>query len=284
MKTTKRNRRAVKPSFNELDLRQLDIDLTTILNSHNPTYFLMQKTQLEPKTVKAIGNIMLSSIPSTKYQSFLDILDFSDSHLNQANFSDLDLTETIRFKGANFKKANLKRTNFSYANFSHLSEKEVNTFIKRHESIYFKIIKSSFIPFVYGINHLIHYQNNIGLYTPEQLCANFNQANLSQTNFSGAFLYGANLQNSKIFDTNFSHAHLNWANLSHLNLENIDFRGADLRWSCLTNANLSNADLRNTDLRYANLKGATIEHALINQHTMINLTQRHHFKSSIILQ
>lgn len=301
MSTRKSSKSYTVKNFKNLDLRRLDIDLDNILNSQNPVYFLMLQAGLNLSNAQAIHKTMVEQTDNLPRQSFIDTLDFSNKNLNKANLSDLQLKSTNHFKGANFKDANLKRTNFCYANFSNLSQKQVIQLIKRQQSFYFKIKNAPFNQWRQLTSQIEHtllkktqkkggaFKLNPGYTNQTQLtlrnnCANFSGANLFLTDFTGAYLYGADLQSAKIFQTNFAQAHLLWANLRQHNLEHINFRGADLRWSCLAQTNLSHADLRDADLRYANFTGSKIKHALINRETKINRSQRHYFDNNLIIQ
>lgn len=96
--------------------------------------------------------------------------------------------------------------------------------------------------------------------------ANLRGANLIRANLRGAVFFGANLERVALYDVNLEittlygadlrGAFLGYANLEGANLEDADLRGANLRGANLKEASLYRADLRGANLRGANLKEA----------------------------
>ena len=82
------------------------------------------------------------------------------------------------------------------------------------------------------------------------------RADLSYTDLTGAYLYGANLYRVDLTRANLIGANLTRAFLTDANLRGADLRDANLRGANLMGANLRDANLRGADLMGANLTGA----------------------------
>jgi len=87
---------------------------------------------------------------------------------------------------------------------------------------------------------------------------NFSGANLSNANLEGANLCGANLSGARLFDTNLVNVKLHDANLNNARLQSSDLQGADLINATLIDARLGGTDLSDADLRGANLSSAKL--------------------------
>src|SRR2546421_3496838 len=81
--------------------------------------------------------------------------------------------------------------------------------------------------------------------------ANFSGADLSGADFREAILSGADLSDAVFRDANFSGADLSGAFLSRADLHHANFSGADLSGAFLARAGLDDADLSGADLRNA---------------------------------
>jgi hypothetical protein len=96
--------------------------------------------------------------------------------------------------------------------------------------------------------------------------ADINNAKGDFSDFSGAYLYKANLQESDMGCACFDGADLSYANLESANLQGAtliwaDLASANLAKSYCVNADLSNANLGNANLQDANLRGANLQGA-----------------------
>ena len=102
------------------------------------------------------------------------------------------------------------------------------------------------------------------------LCCNARQANfhlanlrdaiLSCSQFIGAFMYKANLENARMDSADLSYADLSEAFLGHVNLSNAD----------LSMANLSNTRLECSNLNFAKMYGAKIDGANMHGDSLIH--------------
>lgn len=106
------------------------------------------------------------------------------------------------------------------------------------------------------------------------------EADLSNTNLTGANLSEANLREANLMGASLSEANLREANLWGVNLAESDLSSANLTKADLWMANLENADLRgselirvqaiNVNLKNTNLTGACIEGWNINSQTNLD--------------
>lgn len=84
--------------------------------------------------------------------------------------------------------------------------------------------------------------------------ANFEGADLSHTDMSGACFSGSRLKTANLEGANFYKADLQFAQLDFANM-----RGADLSWSKLGGSRFLEADLRYSTFRFARFEGAPVE-------------------------
>ena len=102
--------------------------------------------------------------------------------------------------------------------------------------------------------------------------ANFSKTNLIDADFSKADLYKANFSKANLWYTdfseadlhkaNFSNADLFWANFSKTNLAGADFSEADLHEANFSEANLTGADFSEANLSEANFSEACIFYSM----------------------
>jgi len=93
---------------------------------------------------------------------------------------------------------------------------------------------------------------------------NFIGANLKEANLEEANLRGANLERANLEGANLERANLEGADLERANLEGANLDGANLVGANLVGANLEGANLKNTILEGANLKNTILENTPIN--------------------
>lgn len=87
----------------------------------------------------------------------------------------------------------------------------------------------------------------------------FSNAELSNRDFSGQFLRGAELSNANLTNANFSNAHLEGTAISASVLTDTNFSGADLTNALMDSSQFLRTDLSNAVLLEAVLVGSTFE-------------------------
>ena len=91
--------------------------------------------------------------------------------------------------------------------------------------------------------------------------SDLSKADLSGTDLSGAFLYGSDLSKADLSNTDLGSAFLYGSDLSEADLSNADLGGADFNSAFLYGSDLSEANLSNADLQYAFLYGSDLSNA-----------------------
>ncbi|PZO47510.1 MAG: hypothetical protein DCF15_18940 [Phormidesmis priestleyi] len=96
------------------------------------------------------------------------------------------------------------------------------------------------------------------------------QPDLTQANFEGENLDGANLNDADLTAANLQGAYLTRSSLERANLENADLEGAYLvetnfKQANLTGANLTGVFLEEANFESANLEAATLEELILRQ-------------------
>ncbi|WP_413167309.1 pentapeptide repeat-containing protein [Capilliphycus salinus ALCB114379] len=108
--------------------------------------------------------------------------------------------------------------------------------------------------------------SNIDMKRANLLRATLNKADLSEadltgTNFSSAKLIGANLEQTKLNNAKFTGADLANADLSEANIKNARMNEMNAQGALFIDANLENSQFQNADLSGADLKGANLRNA-----------------------
>lgn len=170
------------------------------------------------------------SIVISEWKNKLEEADFSDAHIEYANFNCTNFNRAnfinSKFQNAKFKRASLIAADFKDAD---LTNADFSSARLNGANLDGAIIE--------GSNFRYADLEAASLITKKAIKANFNRANLVKTDFRFANLTNADLGGANLRDAHFNDANLKGARLGGANFEGADFEGADLEEADLSDGN-----------------------------------------------
>lgn len=177
--------------------------------------------------------------PSEKFESEDIPRDLSGAYLKGADFSGLDLHETV-FHEANLTGIDLSNTNLNGAKFD--QDRFVRVIFENSILLGANIDKTYFIDCVLDASHFTGSELSQSIFENTSM----EKTNFKDSEFNECLFINCNMRNSILEDSNISgntleECDLTNAHLSYSNFENVKFIGAQLSGATLSNANLSGA-------------------------------------------
>ncbi|NET87976.1 MAG: endoribonuclease L-PSP [Kamptonema sp. SIO1D9] len=183
-------------------------------------------------------------------QEFLTKYANGERNFQRAKLAGFDL-RSVDLIGVDLTNANLTGTIFKGADLS----KAIFTGAKIHKADFTAaILREANLYQVRGEGKVEHYHSRGGGTYYNNAHANFNKANLCQTNLSESSLNYCIFTNADLDKTNFKNA-----SLCRTNLENTSLFEADLSQATLDSANLTKANLVGADLSRASLNSVKFQ-------------------------